>query len=121
MFRKSDRAEKSEVFEFIKRKGGDKAVVYYSGGNDEGGVDRIVILKGDKMVCRLQESCFENPSSEDRFLNRLTAPVYDRYDDFAGEFYVDGEVVWDINSKTCKNEANERAMEEYDMDEEYDL
>lgn len=84
----------TDVFKFIESKGGDKAVVYFSGGNDEGGVDFIYILKDWKKVVELDETL------EQEFYNILSKPVRQEYANFAGEYYVAGTVVWNCKTGT---------------------
>lgn len=130
MFRTSTKS-KSEVFEFIARKGGDEAVVYFSGGNDEGGVNNISIRKDGKEVCELQElyetSSWDGtkwvtstPTDPDKpYIDSLVAPVYGKYHSFAGDFYVDGVLTWNCKDKTCKMDGSETTPSSEGFEEEF--
>ena len=124
---------KSELFQFIRNKGGDEARVHYSGGGDEGGVNSIeIVAAGGKVVCTLNEpysSSRYDPATQSwvteksadpdaPFLTDLCAPVYDKYGGFAGETYVDGVITWDANTCTIKDVGNAEVpqTEHYDED-----
>jgi len=112
--------DRDQLFAFIRSKGGNKCIVHFSGGGDEGGCDNIVILKDDTIICELDEN-YEgqmydpelqkfipiNQKPEDKFVRGLCQPVYDKYYSFAGEYSVDGTVTWDCKNKTCKMEGSE--------------
>ncbi len=106
---------KEEVFKELEKRGAVKAVVQFSGGGDEGGVEQIELYgpKGDVIetleesnsVWNLMTKKYDN-NSEKRIDNELFGalgkPVYDKYYSFAGEFHVDGTVTWDVKSKNVK-------------------
>lgn len=96
--------------------GADRAVVSFSGGNDEGDVTGIVLLKDSKEVADLDfewlwdeedEPERENPS------RRLTRWLYnlpfDRFS-FNGDPYISGQAT--VNTKSGKVEWN--VHEDYD-------
>jgi hypothetical protein len=124
---------RDSVFAALKKKGVAKAEVYYSGGNDEGGVNDIALLDAaGKNVGNLQEyygapqtwdeatqrwvSAPDTPTDDNRLAEALGAPVYDNYGGFAGEFYVSGTVTWDVEKRTVKDHG----VEEVSHDEDFD-
>lgn len=109
---------REEVFAFIESKGGDSAVIDYSGGHDEGGINSIGIYKDDNLVCELEEPRERwNPETktyelvgdkgEEKFIKAIIQPVYEEYHSFAGEFYVDGTLTWDCKEKKVTNSGEE--------------
>lgn len=117
-----------EVFEALRERGASGALVEFSGGNDEGDADRIVLLDGDAEIAEVSEH-YENfvrdengrivyeadPDSgyqqakrrplteaqqaEGDLAEALAAPVYDEYGGFSGGFSVAGSVRWDVASR----------------------
>lgn len=94
-----------------------KCVIDYSGGNDEGGVDSIKVTYADgreelnpSWCQRTYAAMVPNPDTgkwERKTLTRaqmyanqvadiIEHPVYDRYYSFAGDFYVEGTLVYDV-------------------------
>jgi hypothetical protein len=134
---------KPATFAAMKRAGIAKAVVHFSGGNDEGGADEIRLTHGDGSESTLdgyggahkahggswekyeddtpvpagewivladgqeqlmyQHRRYRKATDAERDLAELrtllTAPVYDRYGSFAGEFYVDGLLTWNAETE----------------------
>jgi hypothetical protein len=134
---------RSNVFAEILTRGAVKAVVYFSGGHDEGGCDSIVLVDADdKKVIELDPypeyaknpscGCYQCSDSKDwnvkhavldqrltAFVIGLKGPVDDQYGTFAGEFYVTGTVVWDATEKTCRMSGDERVEVGHGIDREF--
>jgi hypothetical protein len=133
---------RTQVFHKIREHGAEKALVTFSGGNDEGGADSVDLVKTDpenpeKNITMvelgegddLQETIWSaeerryvpNPAfgPEERakaeFFSALVAPVYDRYHTFAGEFYVHGTVTWDATTGKVSMDKTE-TVEHYESD-----
>lgn len=78
--------ERSEVFALLAAKGAAKAVVHFSGGNDEGGVDGIELLDKDGNVetlctgsaicevCEAEEDAAACPECQRSFGPHYTGP-----------------------------------------------
>ena len=92
-----------------------KAVVHYSGGNDDGGSEGISTIMEDGTTGEIKEHYLQgeyipgkgyvtpdNYSEEVRkeaeLADILVAPVYRLWGTFAGEFYVSGEITWDTKA-----------------------
>ena len=92
-----------------------KAVVHYSGGNDDGGSEGISTIMEDGTTGEIKEHYLQgeyipgkgyvtpdNYSEEVRkeaeLADILVAPVYRLWGSFAGEFYVSGEITWDTKA-----------------------
>ena len=111
----------------------------FSGGNDEGSVNKTVFLDADSnpvAVSLYENRAYENteynqatknwdtrwvvwenfsstlprqsrPATPDEIIHAndidtLEAPIYDKFGSFAGDFYVDGVLVWDVVAGTYK-------------------
>lgn len=102
---------KARVFQLLRAKGASKAVVRFSGGNDEGGVDSIELIlplaNGEeaKVDLPVYHGSYMHPGkdkTDDQDLSDLLgSPVDDRYGSFAGDFEVYGTVVWDVAAATA--------------------
>lgn len=101
------------AFRAIRLRGAVVAVVYFSGGGDSGGVDRIELLDaaGDEVGKVGEDDSLPDGTS---LWDVLGKPVYDRYYSFAGEFYVDGTVTWDVVIGEVNMERDERSTEDGD-------
>lgn len=116
---------RDEVFAELERRNAARAVVEFSGGNDEGGADRVTLHDEDDVeIAELQEDlpCYvyddahkahvpyeptDDEEADARLAETLTAPVYDEYSGFAGDFSVEGRVVWDVASRTVSMNGSE--------------
>jgi hypothetical protein len=90
---------RDQVFAELAKRGIAKAVVHFSGGEDEGGVDAPIALldSSDKVMNQMEECYDDRPVGIDKQLSKaLCAPVYDKYYSFAGEYYVHGQLVWNV-------------------------
>jgi hypothetical protein len=125
----------SQAMRKLMDRGVAKVEVHFSGGGDEGGVDNITLYddKG-KSLGNLEESYdgyTYNPTTkqyeqkaltEDQQIAKILGkPVYDKYHTFAGEFYVNGTVTWDVFKGTSKMNGNEsvESYEEFEDEETY--
>jgi hypothetical protein len=100
---------RDEVFQQLRQKGVKKAVVHFSGGNDEGGADSIVLHTSDGTET---EAVGWRSTSEGELNNALSEPVYAAYGGFAGDFSVDGEVVWDVEKRTVVMSKSEQVWQD---------
>jgi len=92
-----------------------KAVVHYSGGNDDGGSEGISTIMEDGTTGEIKEHYLEGEwipgkgyvtpddypeevKEEAELADLLVAPVYRLWGSFAGEFYVSGEITWDTKA-----------------------
>jgi hypothetical protein len=128
---------KSGAFAELRNRGAAKAIVAFQGGNDEGGVEEITLLDADgKEVGKLQEyygGSTWNPETKkwDKpklnpqvqkdadLAEALGKPVYDKYYNFAGEFYVQGTVIWDVKTQDVKMSGSESHEEWDEFEEDY--
>lgn len=111
------------IFDYLNEIGIHQAVVTYSGGNDEGGVDHIVFYKLNKVTLEMVSKHYEphnsyydqdTQSMKERELDRLDLhlkamcePVYKRYYSFTTEGYVNGSVVWDAQERAAYFDGTE--------------
>lgn len=112
---------RSEVFAELARRGAERAVVEFSGGNDEGGADAITLYMAAAAPHALP-TWFEGEQSaesrrDERLADALSGPVYEEYGTFAGDFDVSGEVIWDLAEWTVQMVRDERA--DYEHSERY--
>ena len=108
---------RDEMFTRLRQMNAAKAIVEFSGGGDEGGVDSITLYDGEGRLLasftpqarsKLEENysgsrwdgvCYvpvEPDTPNNELARALAAPVHERYGSFAGEFYVTGTVVYDV-------------------------
>jgi len=106
-----------EVFAGLASRGADRAVVQFSGGNDEGGPDSIALYKGEEEICALStwpsREEVEDAPADARLVDALSEPVFQEYGTFAGDFDVTGEVIWDVAERTVRMVKDERADYEH--------
>jgi hypothetical protein len=93
----------AEAFDELRRREVAKAIVDFSGGNDEGGVDSIVLLdKDENEVGTVSElwihdrELTDDEFNEDQLARALAGPVYAEYGGFAGDFSAAGTVTWSV-------------------------
>lgn len=125
--------ERRELWAELRRRNVAKVVVSFSGGGDEGGVDNISLQDAEgNEVGTLEEdyggSTYDpktgqwvpvNPPNPDTALvEALVAPVYEKYGSFAGEFYVNGTVDYDVANEKVKMPYREsvETWEEHEED-----
>ena len=58
------------------------------------------------------------PTDEQKLSQDLCRPVYEQYDTFAGEYYVNGTVVWDVKTRKVTNEGVEEVSSSESFSEE---
>ena len=114
-----ERVKKEETFNLMRACAITKAVVGFSGGNDEGGPDEISVYRqGANEPSDLPLSYgVKDKTREQELADLLVRPVYAEYGSFAGEFYVDGQVVWDLEAKTVKMTGDEQVSQSQSIDE----
>jgi hypothetical protein len=129
---------KDAALQALRAAGFVSAVVRYSGGHDEGGADGITVTRGDGTTEELRET-YHYPqrwddearvyvnvpdlrTAEEKATNTLYAalcqPVYDEWGSFAGEFYVNGSIEYDVAAGTAKR-AQDVEVPSYESDEDY--
>jgi hypothetical protein len=115
------RMSRTEVFAELASRGADRAVVQFSGGNDEGGPDSIMLYRGeDEMHTLYAWPCEPNTAStkaDADLTDALSDPVFEEYGTFAGDFDVTGEVIWDVEGETVQMIRDERS--DYEHSEAY--
>ncbi len=106
------------AFAALADMGADRAVVEFSGGNDEGGPDAVTAFKGEEVI-RTLPTWWQAEDPERHLValtDALSAPVYEVYGTFAGDFDVSGEVIWDVEAKTVQMIRDERSHYEHSED-----
>lgn len=109
-----------EVFAELASRGADRAVVSFSGGNDEGGPDSIALQRGDEEIRTLPTWAGEGDTAakaDAQLADALSDPIFEEYGTFAGDFDVTGEVIWDLDGETVAMVRDERS--EYEHLEDY--
>ncbi len=112
---------RAEVFAELASRGADRALVEFSGGNDEGGPDRITLYSGEQELHALSSwPCDAGTASaraDGRLADALSDPIFEEYGTFAGDFDVTGEVIWEVEAETVQMLRDERS--EYQHFESY--
>ncbi len=107
---------REEVFERLRELGAVAAVVPFNGGYDEGFVEGITLRGAEgSAVAVIHEDHYgdaEEPfEGAHRLAEALSQPVYDEYGGFAGEFEVEGRVVWDVPKVTVIMKGSEAGVD----------
>lgn len=111
---------KRTAMALLAERGAKAATVSFSGGNDEGGVDDVILVFADDSTERVT-STYEGwgdrkveltpeQQADNALVEALSAPVYEKYYSFAGEFYVSGAVEYDVLADTVKFAGEESNM-----------
>ena len=83
----------------------------FHGGNDEGFTEDITLENADgSPVAVIHEDYYgtEEPfEGAQELAEALSRPVYDEYGGFAGDFEVEGRVIWDVSRGTISMEGSE--------------
>jgi hypothetical protein len=111
--------DRAKAFTALARLGADRAVVAFSGGNDEGGPDAITLFSGEEEL-RTLPTWWQSGDAEKELVplsDALSTPVFEAYGTFAGDFAVDGQVIWDVTEKTVRLIRDERS--DYQHSEDY--
>lgn len=80
--------------------------VHFSGGNDEGGSDNIFLIAADDTATDIQNALYDNKNPNHKIAEALAEPVYSEYGSFAGEYYVNGTLTWDVASRKISIEGS---------------
>jgi hypothetical protein len=104
---------RDQIFNELVARSVAKVIISFSGGNDEGGVDQIQLLYNNEVVEYIDEywpvpkydeatKTWIKPERtyEQTFQFYLTKPIYNKYHTFAGDWYVNGELVWDVTKRS---------------------
>lgn len=120
--KKESGMDRNQVWKMLEEKNVAKVEIGFQGGNDEGGCDTIVLFdaKGNNIGemtewYESQEWCpetrswktLEKPTDEQLLSKALCAPVYEKYYTFAGNFYVNGILHWDVKNKRVWMDGSE--------------
>ena len=100
---------RDQAFAALRQRGVAKAVVSFSGGNDEGGVNDITLLdaSGETLQHDLPTYTYGKEGEDVALSEALGEPVYDQYGSFSGEFDVDGEVIWGVETREVRMSKEE--------------
>lgn len=127
---KSMTTDRAKVWNAMKAKGVSKIVAYFSGGNDEGGVNSYAMFDADGKQFEMPEISKNDPSyARDTYpftrtelfghneywpkpgslAHIIEQPVDMEYGSFAGEFSVSGVCTWDLKTKKVTMDGEESA------------
>lgn len=122
--------DKTAVWEAMRKKGVSKIVAYFSGGNDEGGVNNYVMFDADGKEFEAPDDIKKDshytrglyPFTQVEFFGHdeywpkegslahiIERPVDMEYGSFAGEFSVSGACTWDLKTKKVTMDGEESA------------
>ena len=108
--------DRKGMFAELRRRMVGKVVVEFSGGGDEGGVEEIRLLSATGFPMGTIKP-WDGKGIDKELAEILSAPVYDRYYGFAGEFHVSGTIEYNVETETATMECSE-SHEEYENFEE---
>lgn len=131
--------EKKKVFDRLAADGFTGVTCHFSGGNDDGGVDSYEFYTADRdgpipvddhpaWTTAHAGYVFDDQTgryvkSDDTELNALAEfrdlverPIYEQFYTFAGDFYVNGTLVWDVTNRTVEMQGEEQVYEDRHWD-----
>lgn len=100
----------NEVFSELLNLGVNLVSCDFYGGNDEGGCESITVTMSDgtvKYIPVWKEAGPNDLSVSQNLKEALQKPIYDKYGSFAGEFTVNGKLIWDVDSLKCYFKGSE--------------
>ena len=136
-----------EVFNELEKRGVKLAQVHFEGGNDSGSIDYIQLHMPDDTTVELPvpttyyqyadgkmtqmrnittddgwKSVPYVPMPDDALADGLMEPVDNRYGSFAGDYSVDGNLMWYVDTRRVKFEVTESCYEyrSFDVDVSFD-
>lgn len=122
--------DKTKVWAAMRAKGVSKIVAYFSGGNDEGGVNSYEMYDMHGKQFETPEEARKSPDyardiypftraeffghedywpKEGSLAHMIERPVDMEYGSFAGDFSVSGEVVWDLKTQKVTMDGEQTA------------
>lgn len=106
-----------EIFDILKSHNIKSLIIKFSGGGDEGGIDRILVkyFTGDSSKYRDLSELHE--LFDEVMREALEAPIWDEYCTFAGNFYVNGKLIWNTEDSSVKITGSESQKIYEDIDE----
>ncbi len=122
---------REKIFSELAKRNAATVEVSFSGGNDEGSVNRIRLLDADGNEINVLEEAYisseydENTKSwkparemtrDEMLAEALSQPVYDKYGGFGGDFSVDGKICWDVKERKVTESGERSCSESYDDD-----
>jgi hypothetical protein len=87
-----------EVFAELERRAAHHAIVYFSGGDDEGGADELAIVGRDGTSSVLSAWVHDIDPADQALATTLEAPLLDV--GFVGRFSISGTLRWDVARRT---------------------
>lgn len=109
---RSKEAIKASIFETLRSLNADYAEVDYSGGNDEGGVDDIVIYRHIEGADGEERLKLELPHEESRLDHDFNELLSLDFGTWAGEFEAWGTVYADLRQNKVWRSGSQSVMEE---------
>ena len=124
--------DKKWAFATLRRRGVSRVEVTYSGGGDSGSVDDVTAFGSDGSIVTWDEPqvssrwdyetrkhVYPRPLTEDESLYLVVSEtVYDIYGSFAGEYTVNGKVVWNVVEGTVTNSGTQEVFAYNDYDDQ---
>jgi hypothetical protein len=98
---------REETFNELVRCNVVKVEIEFSGGNDEGGADSVELINPAGAKTQLR---YEYGANDNSLYEALCGPL-DRWGSFAGEFYVNGTITWDVPIRKVFLSYLEQAMQ----------
>lgn len=130
--------DKERALNALKDMGIVKCVMDFSGGNDEGAINSAVVTRtdgteesnppflereflrrtwdADTQTWGYADDVTEEQKAHNELAELFEAPVYDAYGSFAGDFYVEGTLTYDVTAGTVTLSG----YEEVRQDEEFE-
>jgi hypothetical protein len=120
---------REKIFRELTRCNVATVEVQFSGGGDEGSVNRIRLFNADGVEINVLEEAYISSEYDEKTKNwkptremtrdemlaeALSQPVYDKYGGFDGDFSVDGKICWNVKERTVTESGERSCSESYD-------
>lgn len=106
--------KKAELMAELRAKNIATLTMHFDGGNDEGGINsHYVRLVGDEQDLDYQAGSALFPMDWEKY-QEFEASFLDRWGSFAGDFSVNGTIVWDVEKNQVRMEYSEETMQPVD-------
>jgi hypothetical protein len=112
---------KEQVFDELSKLGIVEVKVPFSGGGDEGWVEGVYAEHTQLGELELGDEWHKGKDGDKvtpELRTALAKPVYDKYGSFAGEFYVQADLMWNVPERKVYFTGQEEERNWVDLKEE---
>jgi len=100
-----------EVFDSLTRYQITLVTVKFSGGNDSGGVEEVILRFADGSEIETDENASSLTPEQQQLVEACCAPVYGKYNSFDGDFSVEASIIWNVPDRQIETDGTESITE----------